>query len=64
MTVLFTADLVHEEQMVVAMCQQVGVVSQGETELLALANVREAVALYFDLPVEMVVVLRGKYGEQ
>ena len=64
MTVVFTANLHDEEDMVVAICQQVEVVSQGETEQLALANIREAVALYFDLPVEMVVVLRGKYGEQ
>jgi len=64
MIVLFTATLAHEEDMFVASCQQATVASQGETVQCALANLREAVALYFDLPVDMVVVLRGRYGEK
>ena len=47
----FTAVLTHEDPYYVALCVELGVVSQGETVESALANLREAVELYTeDMP--------------
>jgi len=46
----FTAMLWPEEEMYIAQCMQVNVVSQGETEIKALANLQEALELYFEEP--------------
>ena len=47
----FTATLVQEGDWFVAQCLEVDVASQGETEAGALANLQEALALYFEPPV-------------
>jgi predicted RNase H-like HicB family nuclease len=44
----FTAALTHEGDWFVARCLQVEVTSQGETVEAALANLREALELYFE----------------
>ena len=46
----FTASLLQEEDWVVAQCLEVDVASQGKSEKEALANLREALALYFEPP--------------
>jgi predicted RNase H-like HicB family nuclease len=46
----FTATLWHEGPWVVAQCLEVDVASQGGTEEEALANLREALELYFEPP--------------
>jgi predicted RNase H-like HicB family nuclease len=46
----FTATLWREGPWVVAQCLEVDVASQGETEDEALANLREALELYFEPP--------------
>ena len=47
----FTASITHEGDWFVAQCLEVDVASQGETEEDALANLGEALALYFTPPV-------------
>src|SRR5207237_6593737 len=54
--VQFTAAITHEGDWYVARCLQVEVASQGESVESALANLREALELYFEdelLPVDM-----------
>jgi len=46
----FAASLSREGQWVVAQCLEVDVASQGSTDEEALANLREALALYFEDP--------------
>jgi predicted RNase H-like HicB family nuclease len=46
--VQFTAAITHEGDWLVARCLQVEVTSQGETVESSLANLREALELYFD----------------
>ena len=46
----FTAAIWPEEDMYIAQCMQVNVASQGKTEKKALANLREALELYFEEP--------------
>lgn len=46
----FTAAIVHEEPWYVAQCLEVDVAGQGESPDEALANLREALELYFDDP--------------
>jgi len=43
-----TAAITHEGDWYVARCLQVEVTSQGETDEQALANLREALELYFE----------------
>lgn len=47
-TQLFTAVLHKEDDLYVAECPEVGTVSQGPTIEEAIANLREATALYLD----------------
>ena len=44
----FTAAVTHEEPWYVARCLEVEVTSQGSTSEEALANLKEALELYFD----------------
>lgn len=46
----FTASVWREGDWFVAQCLEVDVASQGETERQALANLREALELYFEEP--------------
>jgi predicted RNase H-like HicB family nuclease len=46
----FSATVVREGTWDVSQCLGVGVASQGETEEEALANLREALELYFEPP--------------
>ena len=46
----FTASVSREGEWYVAQCLEVDVASQGETEDEALANLREALELYFEPP--------------
>jgi predicted RNase H-like HicB family nuclease len=46
----FTASVWQEGEWFVAQCVEVDVSSQGETETQALANLREALELYFEEP--------------
>ena len=46
----FTASISREGEWYVAQCLEVDVASQGETEDEALANLREALELYFEPP--------------
>jgi predicted RNase H-like HicB family nuclease len=46
----FTASITQEDQWYVAQCLEVDVASQGATEDEALANLREALELYFEAP--------------
>ncbi len=50
MTRRFTALLWREGNLWVAQCLEVDVASQGETEEEALANLKEALELYFEPP--------------
>ncbi|MFL5758705.1 MAG: type II toxin-antitoxin system HicB family antitoxin [Thermomicrobiales bacterium] len=45
-----TASIVREDKWFVAQCLEIDVASQGETEEEALANLREALELYFEPP--------------
>ena len=47
-TLHLTAAVTHEDDLYVARCLQVEVTSQGETIEDALANLREALELYFE----------------
>lgn len=46
----FSASLTREGDWVVAQCLDVDVASQGRSEEEALANLKEALALYFEHP--------------
>ncbi len=46
----FTVSVSRGEDLFVAQCLEVDVASQGETEAEALANLREALELHFELP--------------
>jgi predicted RNase H-like HicB family nuclease len=46
----FSASIVREGEWYVAQCLEVDVASQGESEAEALANLREALELYFEEP--------------
>jgi predicted RNase H-like HicB family nuclease len=46
----FTVSIWQEGDWIVAQCLEVDVASQGETEAEALANLREALELYFEPP--------------
>jgi predicted RNase H-like HicB family nuclease len=46
----FTASVWQEDDLFVAQCLEVDVASQGESEAEALANLREALELYFEPP--------------
>jgi predicted RNase H-like HicB family nuclease len=46
----FSASIVREGDWYVAQCLEVDVASQGETEDQALANLREALELFFEEP--------------
>ena len=46
----FTASIWREGEWYIAQCLEVDVASQGETEDEALANLREALELYFEPP--------------
>jgi predicted RNase H-like HicB family nuclease len=50
-----TASIVREGDWFVAQCLEVDVASQGETADEALANLREAVELYFEPPTPTIV---------
>jgi len=47
---LFTASVWREDDWYVAQCLEIDVASQGKTEEEALANLREALELYFTPP--------------
>jgi len=47
----FTAMVWHEDDWFVAQCLEIDVASQGESEEAAIANLREALELYFEPPV-------------
>jgi len=51
----FTAAVWQEDQWFVAQCLEVDVASQGETEDDALANLREALELYFESPYAIIM---------
>ena len=51
----FTAAIWREGDWLVAQCLEVDVASQGETEVEALANLREALELHFEPPVATVL---------
>jgi len=51
----FTASITREGEWFVAQCLEVDVASQGETEEEALANLREALELYFEPPTPTIV---------
>ena len=46
----FTARIWQEDDWFIAQCSQVDVASQGRTQEEALANLREALELYFEPP--------------
>ena len=46
----FTAVVSQEDEWYVAQCLEVDIASQGESETLALSNLREALELHFDEP--------------
>lgn len=46
----FTASVWREDDWFLAQCLEVEVANQGKTEEEALANLQEALALYFTLP--------------
>ena len=50
MTRRFTANLWREGDLWVAQCLEVDVASQGETQEEALANLKEALELFFEPP--------------
>jgi len=51
----FTAVVSQEDEWYVAQCLEVDVASQGESEVMALTNLREALELHFDEPRATVV---------
>jgi predicted RNase H-like HicB family nuclease len=52
---LFTARLWKEGDSFIAQCAQVDVASHGQTDAEALANLREALELYFEPPVATII---------
>jgi len=46
----FTAVISQEDEWYIAQCLEVDIASQGETESMALNNLREALELHFDEP--------------
>ncbi|HVL51292.1 MAG TPA: type II toxin-antitoxin system HicB family antitoxin [Actinomycetota bacterium] len=48
MSVSFTAVVTHEDRWFVARCLEIEIASQGMTADEALANLKEALELYFD----------------
>jgi len=51
----FSAHVWKEGDWFIAQCAQVDVASQGRTEEEALANLREALELYFESPVATII---------
>ena len=51
----FSASVWQEDDLFVAQCLEVDVASQGESEAEALANLREALELYFEPPTPTLV---------
>ena len=51
----FTVSVSKEEDLFVAQCLEVDVASQGTSEAEALANLREALELYFEPPLATVI---------
>ncbi|OGO38058.1 MAG: hypothetical protein A2W35_21700 [Chloroflexi bacterium RBG_16_57_11] len=51
MTRNFTASVWREDNWYIAQCLEIDVASQGETEEEALANLEEALELYFEPPI-------------
>jgi predicted RNase H-like HicB family nuclease len=51
----FTARVWKEDQWFIAQCAQVDVASHGRTEEEALANLREALELYFEPPIATII---------
>lgn len=47
----FTASLTKEESSYVAQCLEIDIASQGESEVEALENLKEALELHFESPV-------------
>jgi predicted RNase H-like HicB family nuclease len=47
----FTASVWREDEWYIAQCLEVDVASQGESRAEALANLKEALELYFEPPV-------------
>ena len=47
---VFNASVWQEDEWVIAQCLEVDVASQGKTEEKALANLKEALELYFEPP--------------
>ena len=46
----FTASICQEDNWIIAQCLEVDIASQGESEEEALANLTEALELYFESP--------------
>jgi len=55
----FTASVWQEGDWFVAQCLEVDIVSQGETEEEALANLREALELHFEPSCDTSVMLKN-----
>ena len=51
----FTAVVSQEDEWYVAQCLEVDVASQGESQEMALGNLREALELHFDEPQATVI---------
>jgi len=51
----FTAHIWKEDQWFIAQCLQVDVASHGRTEEEALANLQEALELYFEPPTATII---------
>ena len=51
----FTAVISQEDEWYVAQCLEVDIASQGESEVMALSNLREALELHFDEPQATIV---------
>lgn len=49
----FTANVWQEDEMFIAQCLEVDVASQGDSEDEAMANLREAIELYFEPPMAL-----------
>ncbi|HEX8844511.1 MAG TPA: hypothetical protein VF791_07695 [Pyrinomonadaceae bacterium] len=55
MKTIFTASVWKEDEWFIAQCREVDVASQGESEEEALANLCEALELYFEPPTANIV---------
>jgi predicted RNase H-like HicB family nuclease len=51
----FTASVWQEGNWFVALCLEINIASQGETETEALANLEEALSLHFEPPVATII---------